>query len=137
MIVLDTDVVSAIMRPALEPKIARWLAGLGDEPIAVATVTIVEITRGLERLASGRRRDDLTERFEKFVAPANRLTVLSLDEAAARRAGVFLSIRETLGRPVGIADMMIAGVAATNSSELATRNVRDFEGIGLKLVDLR
>lgn len=135
MIVLDTNVLSALMRPALDEAISRWFAGLGLQSLAVTTVTFVEVVRGIERLPQGRRREEISTRFGELVAPDSRLVVFGLDETAARLAGALMARRDAQGRPVSDADMMIAGIVAANGAALATRNTRDFEGLGLSLID--
>lgn len=135
MIVLDTNVLSALMRPNLDEAVGRWFNGLGATTLAVAAVTLVEVVRGIQRLPPGRRRDELAARFEELVAPEARLAILPLDEEAARHAGVLMAAREAQGRPVADADMMIGGIVVVNGAALATRNVRDFEDLGLELIN--
>ena len=132
MIVLDTNVVSDLMKPSPDDAVRDWLSGLGATPLTTTAVTVAEIEFGLRRLPEGRRRAELQARFETFVAA---LTVLPLDEIAAREAGRFRAQREAEGLSSPPSDMMIAGIVAVAGAALATRNIRDFSGLPIPLVD--
>ena len=132
MIVLDTNVVSELMKPQPDAPVRDWLTQAGDEPFGTTAVTIAEIEFGLRRLPQGRRRDDLQSRFEAFAAA---LTVLPLDDLAARETARFRAMRAAAGLSCPPSDMMIAGIAAVAGAALATRNTRDFEGLPIPLID--
>ena len=132
MIVLDTNVVSELMKPAPDTAVRDWLKQLGDRPLSTTAVTISEIEFGLRRLPDGRRRQALSANFETFL---DALTVLVLDEPAAREAGRLRALREAAGLPLQPSDMLIAGIASAAGAALATRNVRDFEGLRLEVID--
>lgn len=132
MIVLDTNVVSELMKPSPDDSVRDWLARLGDAPLTTTAVTIAEIEFGLQRLPDGRRKADLSARFEAF---ASALIVLPLDAPAAREAGRLRAIREAAGLRSQPSDMMIAGIAAAAGAALATRNIRDFESVSIQLID--
>lgn len=132
MIILDTNVVSELMRPAPDAPVRGWLMSLGDEPFGTTAVTVAEIAFGLRRLPPGRRRGDLEARFETFAAA---LTVLPLDDLAARETGRFRAMRAAAGLSCPPSDMMIAGITAVAGATLATRNTRDFEGLPVRIVD--
>ena len=132
MIVLDTNVVSELMKPTPDAAVRDWLARLGDTPLTTTAVTIAEIEYGLQRLPSGRRRDGLYASFNAF---AEALTVLPLDEVAAREAGRLRAKRHALGLSAQASDMMIAGTAIAAAAALATRNVKDFESLPIELLD--
>lgn len=135
MIVLDTNVVSELMRPSVDPVVSRWLVSLGEVPIATSSITVMEIAYGLARLPNGSRRAELESRFEGLVELGEGLTVLDLDASAASLAGQLRARRDALGQPSSQADMMIAGICVRSSAVLATRNVQDFWHVGLDLVD--
>jgi len=135
MILLDTNVISELMRPSPDPGVARWLQSLGDEPLATTVITVSEIVYGLERLEDGRRKQGLQERFEAFIAPGSGLAVLMLDAESARLAGMFRARRESSGQHAHPSDMFIAGIAGAQDIALATRNTKDFSGLGLQLVN--
>ena len=135
MIVLDTNVVSALMRREPEPTVVSWLDSLPAESVWTTSVTVFEIRLGLEILVEGRRRRELEEAFAKALEEDFENRVLSFDEAAAQAAGLIAAERRRAGRSVEIRDVQIAGIAKARKATLATRNTRHFEGCGLALVD--
>lgn len=132
MIILDTNVISELMKPAPDISVRDWLAALGDEPLTTTAVTVAEIQFGLLRLPDGRRRADLQARFEAF---AGTLGVLPLDEASPRETGRLQAMREAAGLPSQPSDMMIAGIAASAGAALATREIKDFDALPIELLD--
>jgi toxin FitB len=135
MIVLDTNVVSALMRSEPDPVVAEWLDGLPPESLWTTSVTVFEVRLGLEILTAGRRRLQLEEAFERMLEDDFENRVLSFDQAAARAAGWIAAERRRAGHTVEIRDLQIAGIVKVRKATLATRNTRHFEGCGLVLVD--
>ncbi len=135
MIVLDTNVVSALMRPTIDRSLERWLDGRAER-LTTTAVTVAEIVFGLRRLPSGRRREVLEQRFEAFVdADGGGLEVLGVDSRAAVIAGAFLAERASRGRPATMADMLIAAIAHQAEATLATRNEADFEALPIEVTN--
>ncbi len=132
MIILDTNVVSELMKSAPDVSVRAWLAGLGDTPLTTTAVTVAEIEFGLRRLPDGRRKSDLQARFEAF---AGALGILPLDEPAARETGRLRALREAAGLSSQPSDMMIAGIVAVAGAPLATRNVKDFTDLPIELLN--
>lgn len=132
MTILDTNVVSELMKPSPDMSVRDWLMRLGDMPLRTTAITISEIEFGLRRLPDGQSRTSLQARFEALAAA---LSVLPLDEAAAWETGRLRAMRETAGLPSQPSDMMIAGIAAATGVALATPNIRDFEGLPIQLID--
>jgi toxin FitB len=135
LILLDTNVISALMRRDPEPRVVAWLDGLPPESVWTTSVTVFEIRFGLELLAEGRRRRALEEAFARALAEDFEGRVLPFDTLAADAAGRIAADRRRAGRPVEIRDLQIAGIAAARKASLATRNLRHFEGLGLALLD--
>lgn len=135
MIVLDTNVVSALMRRDRDEIVVAWLDGLPAESVWTTSITVFEVRLGLELLAAGRRRRLLEEAFKKALDEDLEGRVLPFDEAAAQSAGRIAAARQRAGRTVEIRDIQIAGIAAARKATLATRNLRHFEGLGVTLVD--
>ena len=135
MIVLDTNVVSAMMRPSPEPAVIDWLNRQETAALYLSTITLAEIGYGLQAMPDGKRRRSLEERFEKFVAAGFAHRVLGFDVDAARLYGEIMGRRKTLGRPMAILDGQIASIARASDFAVATRNVRDFEECGLDVID--
>ncbi len=135
MILLDTNILSELMRPAPDPALGRWMLGLGDTPVATTAVTVSEIAYGLERLADGRRKDDLVARFDQLIFAAGPLTVLPFDEVSALVCGRYRALREREGLHAPPSDMMIAGIAGALGADLATRNTKDFSGLPIMVIN--
>jgi toxin FitB len=133
MIVLDTNVVSEIMQPAPERSVRNWLGQHDLDLLWLTSVTVFEIRFGIETLAQGRKRSQIMAAFELLLNEKLQGRVLSFDRAAAEVAAEFAARRRAMGRPVEIRDIEIAGIAAARRATLVTRNVRDFEGLGLKI----
>lgn len=135
MIILDTNVISALMRSEPDPVVVRWLDGLPPESLWTTAITVFEIRLGLEVLAAGRRRRLLEEAFAAALEEDFEGRVLPFDQAAAHTAGRIAAERRRAGRTVEIRDVQIAGIAKARKSAVATRNLRHFEGLGLDLLD--
>jgi predicted nucleic acid-binding protein len=135
MILLDTNVVSALMQRAPDPVVVEWLDRQSSESVWTTTITVFEVRFGLELLADGRRRRLLEEAFAKALEEDFENRVLPFDTTAADIAGRLAAERRRAGRPVEIRDVQIAGITAARKASLATRNLRHFEGLGLSLVD--
>jgi hypothetical protein len=135
MILLDTNVLSAMMRKAGEPAVERWLDAQPTESIWTTTITVFEIRFGLSLLVQGRRRGRLEAAFARAIDDVLGGRVLSFDQTAAESAAVIAAERQRIGRPIEIRDVQIAGIAAGRKATLATRNTRHFEDLGITLVD--
>lgn len=134
MIVADTNVVSELMRDEPDPAVLTWARGLAVGEVTLTVITVTEVEYGLVRLPPGKRRDRLTTRWQQiFDAYAD--TILDYDLASARAAAAILAERDRTGRPVGLADAQIAAVCRVGSHQLATRNTKDFDGLGLDIVN--
>lgn len=135
MILLDTNVLSALMQREPDPEVIGWLDARPPESIWTTSVTVFEVRLGLEILAEGKRRRRLEEAFARVVEVDLENRVAAFDEPAAEAAAGIAAERRRAGRPVEIRDVQIAGIARARKATLATRNVRHFEGLGLELVD--
>ena len=135
MIVLDTNVVSAMMRRDVDTKIRDWLDSLPPESIWVTTITIFEVRFGIEVLTKGRRRQQLEDDFVETIAEDFQGRVLDLDQAAAQTAASLCAQRKLRGRPIEMRDTLIAGIVVSRRAELATRNVRHFGDLEISVVD--
>ena len=135
MILVDTNVVSEIMKVAPSERVVNWLNSQKSSRLYVSTVTIGEIEYGLRILPAGKRRLQLNERFERFVSLAFAQRVMAYDEVAARAYGEVMGHRRELGRPISVPDGQIAAIARSNGFTVATRNITDFEDCGVELID--
>lgn len=135
MIVLDTNVISEIFRPAPEPRVVEWLESLTGD-VAITSVTLAELLAGVRRLPDGRRKDQLAQGIEEAVAPyRGSRSVLAFDADAAERYAEVLAARDAAGAPISTADAQIAAMCLAHGAVCATRNVKDFQHTGVKIVD--
>ena len=109
-----------------------WIAAQDD--MATTAVAVAELLTGARRLPPGRRRDDLLVGIDRVLG-AFPASVLPYDEAAARRYAEMQESRRSVGVPLSVEDGMIAAICASRSLALATRNTKDFEGLGVRLID--
>lgn len=135
MILLDTNIVSALMTAAPPETVVDWLDSQETSHLFLSAVTMAEIGYGLAVLPDGRRRRHLEDSFDKFVARGFAQRILSFDETAARLYSEVMGHRKQIGRPMSVLDGQIAGIARAHRMALATRNVGDFEECGLELVN--
>ena len=135
MILLDTNVVSEVMRTRPAKAVVAWLNSQDSEKLHVSAITIGEIAYGLRILPDGKRHSALRERFERFVRLAFDQRVLSYDEPAARIYGELMGDRRELGLPMSLPDGQIAAIARRDHLAVATRNVVDFENCGIEVVN--
>ena len=135
MILLDTNVLSALMQREPDETVVTWLDDQPSESIWTTSITIFEVRMGLELLAKGRRRSQLEQEFDRLLAEDLDGRVQLFDTAAAYAAATIAASRQRAGRTVEIRDVQIAGVASARRATLATRNVRHFEDLGIRLTD--
>lgn len=135
MIIVDTNIISEIMRPQPLPSVLNWLNTQNSHQLFVTTVTLAEIGYGLRILPEGQRRWQLHKRFEQFVSQAFEERVLDFTEAAARAYAEIMGHCKEIGHPMSIADGQIAGIAHSHEFAVATRNIKDFEHCGLALIN--
>jgi predicted nucleic acid-binding protein len=135
VILLDTNVLSAFMKPEADAVAKSWLNAQPRESLWTTAITVFEIRTGLETLALSRRRQSLEDAFTQALEQAFFGRVVPFDESAAQAAGRIAAARRKVGRPVEVRDVQIAGIAMARNAKLATRNIRHFEGLGLELID--
>lgn len=135
MIVLDTNVISALMRPVENPNVVEWLDRQEATDVWTTSVSIYEIRFGLLRLNAGRRRTDLTTLFETFIDKLLPGKVLPFDRQAAEIAATDSVVLRARGRTISIPDAQIGAIARSQGATLATRNVKDFEDLDISLIN--
>lgn len=135
MILLDTNVISALMLPVADPTVREWLNRHPADTLFLSTVTVAEIGYGLAILPDGKRRRSLEQCLERFLERAFDQRLLSFDPQSARHYAEIMSRRRSLGRPMGMADGQIASIARAHKLAIATRNGKDFEDCGLEVID--
>src|ERR1700758_970802 len=134
MIVLDTNVLSALMRQGPDAKVIAWLDKQPRTSVWTTSVTILEIRFGLQIMAAGRRRSVLLGSFETVLEKMGH-RIAPFDDAAATQAADLMASRRRKGRPVELRDAMIAGMVVACHATLATRNVVYFEDLSVPVVN--
>jgi predicted nucleic acid-binding protein len=135
VILLDTNVISAFMKPAPDHAVSLWLDKQRLASLWTTAITVFEIRVGIELLAPGRRRQLLEEKFSKSLELDFQGRIVSFDETAAQAAGRIAASQSRVGRSLEIRDVQIAGIAMARKAAIATRNIRHFEGLGLELIN--
>jgi predicted nucleic acid-binding protein len=135
MIVLDTNVFSAVMETRVCERVVRWFDAQPRESMWTTAITVMEARFGIERLGEGPRRQALHDAFEYALAGVLEGRVLLFDTAAAREAATLSAERSRAGRIVDFRDTQIAGIVRAHNATLATRNTRDFVDAGIPLAD--
>ncbi len=134
MIILDTNVVSALMRDFPDAKVAQWLDTQPEDSIWTSSVTVFEIQSGLQVMPLGKRRAGLADEFERLLEEIEH-RVATFDEEAARLAADLASRRQKNGRVGELRDTMIAGTVLAHHASLATRNVAHFDDIHATVIN--
>ena len=132
---LDTNVVSEWTKPRSEPNVAAWLAEADEDRVFLSVASFAEIRRGVELMPEGRRRDrvaawlaeDLPVRFEG--------RILGIDRRIAEAWGIVMARGQGAGIVMGTMDAFFAATAEAHGLTLVTRNVRDFQTVGIQLLD--
>lgn len=135
LVILDTNVVSELMKSNRSPIVAAWMSRHKREDIFTTAITVSETLYGIEILPQGKRRELLLRGAEGTFAEDFAGRILAFDEAAARVFALISSARRSRGRPIGIHDAQIAAIAGASDATVATRDVHDFEGCGIRLVN--
>lgn len=134
-LLLDTNVLSEVTKARPETRVLEWMAKLDEDRTFISVISIAEIRRGVAMMESGRKRDalaewlasDLPQRFEGRVIP--------VDEAVATAWGDLMGLAKRSGRGLSSMDGLIAATAIGHDLTLATRNTKDFDGLGIRLID--
>ena len=135
MIILDTNIVSELMRPAPERMVLQWFSNQAAEDLHVTAVTMAEILYGVELISSSRRRDVVRAGAEKMFGDVFADRILTFEDRAALAFSQIASSRRRQGKSMSGTDAQIAAIARVHGATLATRNTYVFEGCGVKLVN--
>lgn len=135
MFILDTNVASELMRPEPTAAVAKWIAERDAQDMYLTAVSEAELRYGVAILPTGKRRNTLEAAMSRWLELGFGERILPFDSAAARAYAEIAAGRRHAGRPIGEADCQIAAISRARGAVLVTRNVRDFEGTGLNVVD--
>lgn len=135
MFLLDTNVVSEVAKLASDETVIRWLDNHAQDELFISAVTVHELRYGIERLPPSRKRAALEKAFDTLMASGFSSRILVLDLKSAVASGKIEAAGKLAGKPIGLGDCMIAGIAIANNATVVTRNVKHFEQTGVKLVN--
>lgn len=135
VIVLDTNVVSELMRPKPDVKVTSWLNGLTRHEVWITTISIFELRFGIEIHAKGQRRSQLEESLARILEVGFHDRVLNFDEKAANAAALLSAKQRIMGRSKEVRDTFIAGIVSAHRADLAKHNVRHFQGLDIRVID--
>ena len=132
---IDTNVISEILRPQPAPQVVVWLESLTGD-VAITTVTLAELLAGVRRLPDSRRRSVLSARIDAALQPyRDSRSILAFDDKAADHYAEVFVAREKTGMPISMADAQIAAICRTHRASCATRNTKDFADTGIALIN--
>ena len=135
MFILDTNVVSELMRPRPDPVIESWFAEHATSSLFLTAVSEAELRFGLAVMPIGKRREGLASALKRVLETGFANRILPFDSSAARAYAKIAAARRRVGRPIPVADCQIAAIARSRDMAVATRNVRDFEDAGIEISD--
>ena len=135
MILLDTNVLSALMQPTPDFSVAAWLDRQSEREIWTSTVSLFEVEYGLNLMPVGKRRSHLETVFATLLRGELRGRIADLDPRAAAEAGKLMATRQQQGRDYEPLDAMIAAIAVTRRASLATRNVKHFDDLPITVLN--
>jgi toxin FitB len=133
MILVDTNVWSELTRQTPDPNVQKWEQD-NAATLCLSTVVIGELLSGAHMLPDGKRKQAFLEGYDSLIA-AYQERIVEFDEAAARQYGRVLAMLEKAGRNPTTSDAQIAATALSGGFRLATRNMKDFEGLGIELIN--
>ena len=135
MIVLDTNVVSELMRQKPDAKVTAWLDGFLRRDICITAISIFELRFGIKLHAKGQRRSQLEHGLAQILDSGFKDRILNLDAKAANAAALVCAEQRLIGHSKEVRDTFIAGIAISRNADLATRNVRHFRGMNIRVID--
>jgi len=135
VIVIDTNVLSALMREIPEPPVVEWLDRQAAESIWITSITLFEARLGLALLPKGKRRQALESAFNRLLIEDLEGRVLDFDQPAAETAAQLAAGRQRAGQTIDMRDTQIAGIVIARRAELATRNVRHFSDLNVDVIN--
>lgn len=132
---LDTNIPSEMTRPQPQASVIQWLDDADDEQLYFSVVSLGEILKGITVLAAGKRRNVLQQWLDETLRPWFHGRILPVTESVAERWGILAGKCQLKGRPLKMADGLIAATALEHSLTVVTRNTRDYEGLGVDILN--
>ena len=135
MIIIDTNVVSELMRASPDPAILAWFAGHTADTLFLTAISEAELRTGAAILPAGQRRERLVGAIDAMIEQDFAGRILPFDSPAARSYSAIAAARRAAGKPIMDADCQIAAIVRACGASIATRNVSDFEGCGIDVIN--
>lgn len=135
MTIVDTNVVSELLRPTPEARVEQWLAAQDGFDIYLTAISEAELRYGIAIMSSGKRRDALAEAIDRILHDDMAGRIVAFESAAAEAYATIAATRRATRRPIAQSDCQIAAIARAHGAAVATRNTSDFEGCGIDLID--
>jgi toxin FitB len=135
LLILDTNVISELMRTVPDQSVVTWLDNQVRSSVWITSITVMELHQGIQALPSGRRRTALEIELGPVISENIESRIASFDDASAKATASITTERRRRGRPGELRDSMIAGIALATGASLATRNVRHFDDLSVTLID--
>ena len=135
MIIIDTNVVSELMRASPDPAVLAWFAGHAADSLFLTAISEAELRTGAAILPAGQRRDRLAGAIDAMIDQDFAGRILPFDSLAARSYAEIAAARRIAGKPIMDADCQIAAISRACGAAIATRNVKDFEGCGIDIIN--
>jgi predicted nucleic acid-binding protein len=135
MIIIDTNVISELLRPTPEPAVEAWLGAQDGLSIYLTAISESELRYGVAIMANGKRRDGLSNAIDRILRDDMAGRILPFDSAAARAYADIAASRRSAGKPIAQADCQIAAIALAHGAPVATRNTPDLKGCGIDLIN--
>jgi predicted nucleic acid-binding protein len=135
MIILDTNVVSALVREPMPPQVAEWFDLQSRALTCTTAITVFELRYGVEMMPKGERRDRLAAVLAQILAETLGGRIIPLDARSADAAGRLMARRRAAGRTVEATDTLIAGIALAHRATVATRNLRHFADLEVQVIN--
>ncbi|HMD85664.1 MAG TPA: type II toxin-antitoxin system VapC family toxin [Terriglobia bacterium] len=132
---LDTNIPSELTKPMPEPRVTAWVDAQDNASLYLSVVSVGELRRGFTALPQSKRRAQLEEWFEQYLLPLFAGRILPITQSIGNRWGVLRGECQLRGTPLNMADGMIAATALEHDLTLVTRNVKDFAGLGVVLLN--
>ena len=135
MIVIDTNILSALMREVPDPAIVEWLDHQAAESVWITSISVFEARFGLALLPKGKRRQTLESAFNSLMVEDLEGRILDFDQPAAEAAAQLAALRQRKGQTIDMRDTQIAGIVIARRAELATRNVKHFSDLDIHVIN--
>jgi len=135
MILLDTNIISALMQPVPNPNVIQWLNQQKQSQLYLPSIVVAEIRYGLQRMPQGQRQSALVSQFSSLLHTIFSGRILPFAQNEAEAYAIIRAAREAQGKPISVCDAQIAAIAQVHQALLATRNTKDFESCGIVLIN--